>query len=148
MYGLIWLVAADIHMIRISCRSVLGLDILWDIDQYRSRLAGTCDLECHLDDLAQILAVTHGHTIFYNASRHTNDINFLKGIVSDQVLRHLTGKDDKRNTVVMCICDPGNRIGCPRSTGHQTYTDASCCSSVSFCLMDQRLLMARQNNMD
>ena len=82
MYRLIRLITADLDVRRILRRSCCRLDILRNIDQYRSRLAGGCDIKCHLDDTSQIFPSAHGHTVFCDTSCHSDNIYFLECIIS------------------------------------------------------------------
>ena len=44
MYCIIYTVASDFHLVRILCRTGCGLDILWQINQYRACLLYTSKL--------------------------------------------------------------------------------------------------------
>ena len=148
MYPVNRLISTDIHMGRVLCRSGCRLDILWNINQYRSRFPGLGDIKCHLNNLSEVFPSSHRHTILGNASRHTNNVHFLKCIISDQSKWHLSGKTNQRNAVIMGICQSGNDIGCSRSARYQTYAHPSGRLGISFRLMNQSLLMPRQDQVD
>ena len=148
MYPVNRLISTDIHMGRVLCRSGCRLDILWNINQYRSRFPGLGDIKCHLNNLSEVFPSSHRHTILGNASRHTNNVHFLKCIVSDQSKRHLSGKTYQRNAVIICRGKSGHQIGCPRSARYQTYAHPSGRLGISFCLMNQSLLMPWQDQVD
>ena len=78
-------ITTDFHMIRIFCRTGYSLDILWQIDQDRTRLAGFCNMKCHLDRSSKIFAVADRYTIFCNTARHTYDIHFLERIIANEI---------------------------------------------------------------
>ncbi len=105
-------------------------------------------MKCHLDDLSEIFPSLHCHSILGDTSCHTNDINFLKRIVSDKSKWHLSGKANKRNAVIMRICQSCDRIGCSRTACHKTDTHFTGRLRITFCLMNQALLMSRQNQID
>jgi len=148
MYPVNRLISTDIHMGRVLCRSGCRLDILWNINQYRSRFPGLGDIKCHLNNLSEVFPSSHRHTILSNASRHTNNVHFLKCIISDQSKWHLSGKTNQRNAVIMGICQSGNDIGRSRSARYQTYAHPSGRLGISFRLMNQSLLMPRQDQVD
>ena len=148
MYPVNRLISTDIHMGRVLCRSGCRLDILWNINQYRSRFPGLGDIKCHLNNLSEVFPSSHRHTILGNASGDTYDIDLLKGVVTDQIHRYLSGKTYQRNAVIMGICQSGNDIGRSRSARYQTYAHPSGRLGISFCLMNQSLLMPRQDQVD
>ena len=148
MYPVNRLISTDIHMGRVLCRSGCRLDILWNINQYRSRFPGLGDIKCHLNNLSEVFPSSHRHTILGNASRHTNNVHFLKCIVSDQSKWHLSGETNQRNAVIMGICQSGNDIGCSRSARHKTDPDFSGRLCITFRLMNKSLLMPRQDQVD
>ena len=118
MYTVDRLVATDIHMIRILRRTGRSLDILWNIDKNRTRFTGARDIERHLDDLAKICTISDRYRILCDTSCHTNDINLLERIVSDESEWNLTGKAYKRNAVIMRIRQSRDRVGRSRSASH------------------------------
>ena len=144
MYTVDWLIATDIHMIRVNRRTRCSLNIFWNINQNRSRFPCLCNIKSHLDDFSKILTISYGNTILCDTSRHSDNIYFLKCIVSNESKRYLPGKTYKRNAVIMCIRKTCHNIGCSRSARHKTDPDFSGRLCITFRLMNQSLLMARQ----
>ena len=84
MYTLIRLVSTDLHTLRVFCRSARCLDILWKVDQNRSRLSGARNVECHFNDFSKIFPIPDRHAVLCDASCHSDNVYLLKGIISDQ----------------------------------------------------------------
>ena len=79
---------------------------------------------------------------------HPDNIHFLERVISDQVERHLSGKAYERNTVIMRVRDPGDRVRRSRSARHKADADLSGGSRIALRFVDQRLFMAREDDMD
>ena len=139
------LISADIHRVRILIRAIGLLDILWNVNQDRTRLAGSRDLKGHFQDPTQLPSVMDSNAPFDDRPGHADNINFLKGIVADQTLRHLAGNDHKGDGVIVGIGNPCDRIGRSGPGSHQTDTDSPPCPGIALRLMNKRLLMAGQN---
>ena len=94
MNAFVWLVSPDIYLLRVLLISHGHLDILWQIHHNRTRSAGSCNIECLLNDPSQILSLSHGHSIFADIAGDPDDIYLLKGIISHKPQWHLSGKTD------------------------------------------------------
>ena len=105
-------------------------------------------MKCHADYFSQIFSVPNGYAVFCYGTGHSYNINLLKGIISNQWKWHLTGNANKRNAVKMRICKSCNNIGGTRSAGYQAYARLSGSSRISFCLMNQSLLMSGKHQVN
>ena len=61
---------------------------------------------------------------------------------------HLSGKADKRNTVIIGSGKPCHQVGSARAAGHQTDPHFSCCPRIRICLMHQSLFVPWQDHID
>ena len=143
MYVCIRLISADVDFFRIFGASQLRHHIFRKIDQDRSRLSGSCNVERFFDDPSQIRTIPDSHAVFGNASRDPDNIHFLKRIVPDQMSRYLSGKTNKRDTVIIRGCKPRHQISCSRTAGHKAYADFPGRPCISVRFMNKRLLMTR-----
>ena len=142
------LIPSDIHSLRILRTSKFCHHIFWKVYDYRSRSSCPGDVERFLDDPAQIFSVSHRHAVFCDAPRDAHDIDFLKGVVTDQMSRHLPCKADKRDAVIICCREACHKIGRPGSAGNQAYAYFSCRPCIGVRLMDQSLFMPRKDDPD
>ena len=148
MYCIIYTIASDFHLVRILCRTGCSLYILWQVNQYRARLSGPCNMKCHLYDFSKVLSVTDCNRILCDISGDSDYIHFLKGIISDKWKRYLSCKAHKRHIVIMRICKTCNCVGSSGTACHKADTHLACRLGIALSLMNQALLMSRQNQID
>ena len=148
MYTGIRLISSDIHLFRILCTAKLRHHIFRKIDQNRSRPSRSCDIKCLLDDPSKIFPLRDRHTILGDAPCDPHNIHFLKCIISDQMSRHLSGKTDQRNTVIIGSRKSCHQIGRSRSAGHQTDADFPRCPRIRIRFMHQCLLVSRKDHIN
>ena len=144
----IWFITADIYALRIFGTSKLCHNILWKVDENRSRTAGSCNIKSFLDNTAEIFTVADSDTVFCDTAGNSNDVNLLECIVSDQVSGNLTCETYKRNTVIVGSSKSGDKVGSTRAACYKTYTDLACGSCVGICLMDKGLLMTGKDDVN
>ena len=142
------LIAADVDRLRIIRASEFAHHVLRQVDQHRPRTPRPGDIECLLDDPPQILSVSHSHPVFCNASGNAHDIHFLERVVPDQVLRHLPGKAYKRDAVIIRRGKPCDQVGRSRAACDKADPHLPRGPRIRVRFMDQRLLMARQDDAD
>ena len=148
MYAGIWFITTDIDVLWIFCTAEFCHDIFRKIDQDRAGAAGSCDFFFNVTAAAEIYTVADSDSVFCNATCNADNVDFLKSIISDQMTCNLSGKTDKRYTVVIGSSKSGDKVGCARTAGYQTDTDLSCSSCVSICFMDKCLFMTRQDDVN
>ena len=142
------LVSPDIHSLRIFRAAQLSHHILRKVDEDRSGSPCPGNIEGFLDDPSQIFSPAHCHAVLCDAARDADNVNLLESVISDQVSRHLPCKADKRNAVIVRRRKTCHKIGRTRSARHQTYADLPCRPRIGVRLVDQRLLMSRQDDPD
>ena len=86
--------------------------------------------------------------VLSDGSSNTDNVCFLKGILTNAWCRYLPSKNQKGNTVTHSVGDPSNGIGCPRTTGYNGHTNFPSRLGVAFCFMNTPLLMATKNMAD
>ena len=84
MNALIRLVTADINLLRILLISHSHLNILWQIDNDRTRSTCARNIEGFLNDASKIFSLSYRNRIFADVAGNSDNINLLKGIVSHQ----------------------------------------------------------------
>ena len=142
------LIAADVHGFRIFRAAQFAHHIFGQVNEHRSRASCPGDVECLFDDPPQVRAVPHCHAVLCNAAGDADDIHFLEGIISDQVSRHLTCKTYEGHTVIIRRRKTRNQVRRPRSAGHQTHAHFAGRPRIGVRLVDQRLLVARQDDLN
>ena len=140
-------VPPDIYFFRIFIASQLSHYILRKVYQYRPRSSASRNVESLFQNPPQILSSSHGYSVLRNASGNTDNVYFLKGIVSNQMPCHLPGKADKRYAVIISCRKSGYQIGCSRSACHQTDPYFPGRSCISICFMYQRNFLTRKNHL-
>ena len=105
-------------------------------------------MERHFNNFPQFPAAADGYAVFGNAPGHAYDIDLLERIVADQAKRHLPGKADQRDIVVMRVRKPRNRIGSPRAACYKADADLPGGFGVALRLVYQRLFVARKHQPD
>ena len=146
MYTGVWLVTANVYAFRIFRTAKFSHDVFRKIDQDRTWTAGTCDVEGFFDNTSKVFTVADGYAIFCDASGDADNINFLKGIVSNEMACYLPGEANKWNTVVIGSRKAGNKVGGSRTACDQADSHFSGSTGVSIGCMDQRLLVAGEDH--
>ena len=148
MYLCIRPVSADIDLCRVLRASKLSHHILGEIDQYRTRPAGSCNIERFLHDTSQILPVADRHPILGDAPGDTDDIYFLERVIPDQMSCHLSCKTHQGNTVIIRRRKSCDQIRRPWPAGNQTDSDLSCRPGISICFMHQGHFLPWQDHLN
>jgi len=86
--------------------------------------------------------------MFCDRSRNTDDVNFLKRIVSDKLRDNLTGKHNKRHRIHIRISNAGDSVCCARARSSKHNTWFACRLGISFCGMCCSLFVPRKNVLD
>ena len=147
MYTCARFIPTDIHSLRIFRTSQLCHHIFREIHKYRTRASCSCNIKRFFDDAPEILSPAYRHTVFGNTSCDSYNINFLKGIISDQSSGHLTGKAYQRNTVIVGCCKSCYQIRRTRAAGYKTYAYFPCRSRIGICRMNQCLFMSWKDHL-
>src|SRR5699024_10925783 len=90
------------------------------------------------------LEIRHLIVMFRDRCRHPDDIRFLESIRTDDCRRYLTGKDNHRQRIHHRICNTCDQVGRPRPGSGNDDARLTCNPCVSFCCMDEPLLMSAQ----
>ena len=97
MPGKIWFVAAYFNRFRVIEFTLGNLNILGKIHQNRSGTSTASDVESFLHRCRDILDITNQKAVFRAWAGDADNINFLKGIISDKRCWDLSGDDNHRN---------------------------------------------------
>ena len=144
MYTGVWFIAADINILRVFSTAKFSHNVFGQIDKNRTRTTSSCNIESFFDDTSEIFTVTNCNSIFCDAAGDTDNVNFLKSVISNQMSCNLSGKAYKRNTVIIGCRKSGDKVSGTRATGYQTDTDFTGGSCISIGFMHQGLFMSWQ----
>ena len=136
MYGSIWFVTSDGYFFRIKIAAISPLNILGQIHNNHPRFSCLGNIESLFDCFCQILSPSHRYSIFAYTSRNTNNINFLKSIISDKMRWYLPREAYQWNAIIVCCSNPCNKIGCPRSACHKADANLSCGTGITIRRMN------------
>ena len=94
-----------------------GIDgnILRDINQNRSRTAGPGNKKCFFDYSGKIFGAFDQVVVFGARPGDPHGVDFLKGIIADQMRRHLAGKYNHGYGIHIGRCNAADRVGRTRS---------------------------------
>ena len=140
------LVAADVDLLGILVAAQSLLNILGDVHNNRSGLAGAGDVKGLFDNAAQILPAADGDGVLGDAAGDANNIHFLEGVISDQIEGNLSGEADQRHAVVVGRGDAGDQVGGSGTAGDQTDADPARGTGVAVGRVDQPLLVAGKHH--
>ena len=140
------LVTADGDFLGVLVAAQRQLNVLGEIDEDRSRLARTGNIEGFLDDPAQILAPAHGDGVLADRTADPDDVHFLERVVADEIGRHLARKADERDAVVIGGCDARDEICSSRAAGDQADARLTRGARIPVRRVDERLLVAGKDD--
>ena len=86
--------------------------------------------------------------MLYHGHGNAHCVRFLERIGADNARRHLTGNNDKRNAVQICIRDSRNGVSRTRAAGNQNNANVSRGARETIGLVNGSLLMARKHVRD
>ena len=141
-------ITTDIHFFRIKIISLLQHDILWKIYQYRTFFSSVGNIKCFFDNPSKIFSFSYRYCIFTDTAGNSDNIYFLKSIVSNQIGRYLSRKTYQWNAVIIGRRNTGYQIGSSGTACHKTDTRSSGCSCITICCMHQSLFMTRKNDLN
>ena len=141
MDNCVWFVTADVDIFRIFCAAKFCHDVLWKVDEDRSRTAGAGNVEGFLDDTSQVFTSADSNAVFGDASGDSYDVYLLECIVADEVAGYLAGEAYKRYAVIVGGCKSCYKVGCSGTAGYQTYADFAGGSGVGVGFVDKGLFV-------
>ena len=120
-------------------------DILRQIDQHRAWPAAAGDVECLVDGARQIGGALHKIVVLGARPGDAGGVALLKGVVADQVGRHLAAEDHQRHAVHQRIGDAGDGVGGAGPGGHDHYSHLAGRSRVTFGSVHGAAFLADQD---
>ena len=123
-----------------------GVDhVLGQIDDHRAGAAAARHVERLMDRTRQVRHILHQIAMLGAGPGDADDVGLLKGVVADQMGRHLAGQADHRNTVHHGVGETGDAVGGARTRGHQNDADLAGRTRVTLGRVNRRLLVAHQH---
>ena len=141
MTGYGWFITADIYF---SNRYIFGFclrHVTWNVNQNRTRTAGTCNIERLCNNARQIFYILYQIIVFCNRRGNPCNIDFLERIGTNHRTGNLPCDSDQRNGVHISGCNPGYQVGCTRTGSCQTYANFAGCTSITAGCMSTTLFI-------
>ena len=123
-------------------------NIARNVDQNRTRTAGSGDIECFSDDAWKILRILYENIVFGDRCRDAGDVGFLERVGPDKVLGNLTGDRNNRDRIHIGRGNPGDQIGRPRAARSNADTYGVLCTCVATRFMHCPLFLTDKNIVD
>ena len=140
------LIAADGDLLRVFVGAGLVLDIFGKIDEDGPRLARAGDVKGFLYDPAEVFAAAHRHRILADGAADADDVDLLKGVVADEVGRHLPREADEGHAVVIGGGDARDEVGRTRAAGDETDARFARGARVAVRRVHEPLLVAGKDD--
>ena len=142
----VWLVSADINILRIFRTSQFCHDIFRKIDKDRSGSACACNIKSFFYNSAKIFTIPYRDTIFGDTSCDSHNINFLECIVSDKMTGNLTCEANQRYTVIVGGGKSCNKVGGTRAAGYKAYADFAGGSGIGIGFVNEGLFVTWEDD--
>ena len=126
----------------------IGRYILWNVNQYGTRTALTCNPERFPDRISQFIDIFYNIIMFRNRHGDSRNIDFLETVLSKKGYSDVAGDCHNRNRIHIGSRNTCYKICRPRSACGQTYTDFSRCPGITVRRMRRPLLMGSQDVTD
>jgi hypothetical protein len=121
------------------------LDVLRDIDHDRARPAAGGDVERLVQRARQIGDGLDQIIVFGAWPGNADGVALLKGVVADEVRRHLPGDDDQRDRIAQGVGQAGDRIGGARAGSDQHGADLAGRARIALGRMHGALFVPHQD---
>ncbi len=142
------LITLVLEFVRPRVKAGRELHVLGDVDHDRSGPAARGDVEGLVQHARQVGDVLHKGIVFGAGPGDADGVAFLECVIADEMGGHLPGDAHDRNGIAQRIGEAGDRVGRPRSRGHQHAADLAGRARIAFGGMDRPLFVAHQNMAD
>ena len=136
------------YRLRVGVLGLLRGHVLRKIDQHRAGPASGGDVEGLLDGDGQVRDVLHQKIVLHARTRDADRVDFLEGVVTDQMGRHLAADDDHRNGIHVGGGDAGDGVGDAGAGGHQHHAGLAGGARVAVGRVGRALLVAHEDVFD
>ena len=135
-------IAAVMEFGRLEISALGELDVFGNIDHDRTGTAAGSDMERLMQHMRQIGDRFDQIIILSAGPGDADGVAFLKGVIADEMGRHLPGNGDQRHRVAQCVGQAGDRIGRARARRHQHRADLSGRARITLGGMHRALFVA------
>ena len=120
-------------------------DILGQVHEDRPGATGARKIEGLADGLGQVAHVLHQKIVFGTGTGDAHDIDFLEGVVTDELRGDLSREDDQRNGITVGCGYARNGIGGAGSGSDQTAPNLAGGTGIAISRVHSPLFMPHQN---
>ena len=124
------------------------LDVLGDVDDHRPGATRLGDVERLVQHAGEIVHVLHEPVVLGARTRDADRIALLKGVVADQVGRHLTGNADDGNGIHQRVREAGDGVGGAGAGRHERDTHLAGRARVALGSVQRPALLAHEDVLD
>ena len=136
--------AADIRLLLVDV-GLVHQHVFGQVDDNRAGTAGGGDQKGFMNNARDVLDLLHKVVVLGTGAGDAGGIGFLKGVLPDQVGRHLPGQTDNRNGVHQRVGQAGDGVGRTGAGGHQHAAHFTGRAGVALGRVNSRLLVAHKN---
>ena len=128
--------------------SFLHQDVFRKIDQNRARATGCSNMKCLDHGGLQLGTLFHQIVMLGTGTGDAGCVGFLKGVVANQVGRHLPGQADHRHGIHQRVGQACNRIGSAGAGCNENDTGLAGRTGITLSGMDCRLFVTNEDVLD
>ena len=122
------------------------LNIFRNVDENRTRTTGVRKVERIHNRRNNVLRLENEIAVFHNRAGHADDIGLLEGVFADVLGSDLTGDDDHRNGIHICVGNAGEEVRRSRSAGCHADPGLAADARITVRAECAALLMTGQNH--
>ena len=139
------LVPAQQRLLAAAVIQIAAGDVHGQVDDHRSRPAGTGDIESLLHHVRYVRGVFDQVIMLDDGHGDPGGVRLLEGIGADEVSGDLAGDGHHGDRIHVGVGDPGHQVGGPRSGGGHAYAYAAGDPRVAVGGMGRPLLVAGEH---
>jgi len=122
--------------------------VLGNVHQHRAGTSGAREIEGFLQRHRKLGHVAHEEVVLDAGAGDADGVQFLKGVLSDEGCRHLTGDDDQRNRIVISGGDAGDGVARAGAGGDHRHAHLAGAARVAVGRVHGGLLMTHEDVTD
>ena len=136
------------HMVAVRVAGVVLLDVLGNVDQHRPGTVPPRQGEGLAHHFGNVGHLLYQGAALGNRPGDADDIHFLKGILAQQVRRHIAGDGNDGSGVTVGIGDTGDQVGGTRPGGCKAHAYPAAGAGIALGSVHRALLVFGANAAD